>query len=109
MTSPAAATGDHVDIAVREADPLLPAAASSDDDIVVAAIGKHWVPADEKEILASQECAAGQPPLLYRTFRVNGALINLYRCVIRLSQLLLSKSKCQELRHALHIKCTHHT
>jgi hypothetical protein len=83
MTSPAAAAGDHVEIAVlQEADPLLPAAASNDDDIVVAAIGgKHWVPADEREILASEECAAGVPPLLYRTFRVKATLINLYTLV----------------------------
>ncbi|KAM0915206.1 hypothetical protein ACQ4PT_010980 [Festuca glaucescens] len=74
---PVASGGDHGDIAVREADPLLPA--SNDEDIVVGAMGKHWVPADEKEILASQECGGGMPPLLYRTFRVKGMLINLYR------------------------------
>uniref|UniRef100_A0ACD5WMY3 Uncharacterized protein n=1 Tax=Avena sativa TaxID=4498 RepID=A0ACD5WMY3_AVESA len=82
MSSPAAAGGDHgnIALAVREADLLLPAPNDDGDDHILAGVvGKHWVPADEKEILASKECGAGRPPLLYRTFRVKGMLINLYR------------------------------
>ncbi|XP_047079501.1 probable mixed-linked glucan synthase 9 [Lolium rigidum] len=71
MSSPAAASGGL-------ADPLL-AASIDDGDVVVSAKDRYWVPSDEKEILARQDCAAGTPPLLYRTFRVKGFLINLYR------------------------------
>ncbi|CAM0952398.1 unnamed protein product [Alopecurus aequalis] len=70
MASVAAAAGGRLD------DPLL--SATNDDDVVVGAKDKYWVPADEKEILPSQECG-DRPPLLYRTFRVKGSLINLYR------------------------------
>ncbi|VAH02541.1 unnamed protein product [Triticum turgidum subsp. durum] len=70
MASPAAVRGG------RLADPLLAA------DVVVGAKDRYWVPADEREILASQKSGAGEDgrvPLLYRTFMVNGFLINLYR------------------------------
>uniref|UniRef100_A0ACD5ZBA2 Uncharacterized protein n=1 Tax=Avena sativa TaxID=4498 RepID=A0ACD5ZBA2_AVESA len=75
MSSPAAAAGR------RLADPLL-AASNGDGEIVVSAKDKYWVPSDEKEVrlAASQDSGgAGTPPLLYRTFRVKGFLINLYR------------------------------
>ncbi|KAE8793708.1 cellulose synthase-like CslF9 [Hordeum vulgare] len=72
MASPAAVGGG------RLADPLLAA-----DVVVVGAKDKYWVPADEREILASQSSGGGEQdgraPLLYRTFRVKGFFINLYR------------------------------
>jgi 1,4-beta-D-xylan synthase len=83
MSSPAAAGGGHGGISGRLADPLL-VASNDDGDIVVSAKDKYWVPSDEKEILAAQDCGGGAPPLLYRTFRVKGFLINLYRCVSQL-------------------------
>ncbi|VAH14763.1 unnamed protein product [Triticum turgidum subsp. durum] len=71
MASPAAGGGG------RLADPLLAT------DVVVGPKDKYWVPADEREILASHRSGAGgddgRAPLLYRTFRVKGPLINLYR------------------------------
>jgi hypothetical protein len=82
--------------------------------VVGAVGGKHWVPADEREILASEECAAGVPPLLYRTFRVKATLINLYRCV-RASRLCSASpnfcSACLNVKartsHKMHITHTH--
>ena len=47
---------------------------------VFGAKAKHWVPADEKEMAASRECGGEDGrPLLYRTFKVKGMLVNTYR------------------------------
>ncbi|XP_048569804.1 probable mixed-linked glucan synthase 9 [Triticum urartu] len=85
MASPAAVRGG------RLADPLLAA------DVVVGAKDRYWVPADEREILASQKSGAGEDgrvPLLYRTFMVNGFLINLYRWEHRLGSVPSSPLFC---------------
>jgi hypothetical protein len=108
MSLPAPAGGGHGDIAGRLADPLL-AASIDDGDIVVSAKDRYWVPSDEKEILARQDCAAGTPPLLYRTFRVKGFLINLYRCVSHLCSAFLFKYQTVELRKSKCMECASHT
>lgn len=79
MVSPAANGGRGGNAGL--ADPLL---ATNDDSDgarhVFGAKAKYWAPADEKEMAASRECGGEDGrPLLYRTFKVKGFLVNTYR------------------------------
>lgn len=62
------------------ADPLL--ANGGDGARKISANDKYWVAADEEEMRAVKESGGEDGrPLLFRTFKIKGALLHPYRCV----------------------------